>query len=404
MKVYPRLRLHISFTDLAVSLRSFFYFSNRDRHIRGIQSFWQTNKEVLVTFTVRTSLDLLLQALNIDPGSEVLMSAINIQDMVEIVKRHHLVPVPVDISLDTLAPDIKLLEKLISSKSRIFIAAHLFGSITDLEPYAKLCQQHQILLFEDCAQAFAGKKYYGYEGADASFFSFGPIKSCTALGGAIALIKNSDLAEKMRAIEQQYPVKSEFWFLKRVLKYFCLKILSIPEIYRQLLVLMKLLHRDLDSAINSMTRGFAPGDLLTKIRYRPPSRLLALWQRRLKTCDDRWFSDRSQTAKKFISLLAPEITCPGAMAEFNSFWLVSILVNNPERLAIELRENGFDATRGNTSLAIDNWCDRTQVPSLKPTNAETFMKQVLFLPVSPSLPEKELIFLAQLVNQQHLHL
>jgi dTDP-4-amino-4,6-dideoxygalactose transaminase len=169
MKVYSRLRLHISFVELAASLFSFFYFSNQEQHIRKIQSFWKIDKEVLVTFSVRTSLDLFLQALNLETGSEVLMSAINIQDMVEIIKRHHLVPVPIDLHLDTLAPDIKLLEKLISSKSRVFIVAHLFGSITDLEPYAKLCQQHQILLVEDCAQAFAGKKYCGYEGAEKWF-------------------------------------------------------------------------------------------------------------------------------------------------------------------------------------------------------------------------------------------
>jgi dTDP-4-amino-4,6-dideoxygalactose transaminase len=66
---------------------------------------------------------------------------------------------------------------------------------------------------------------------------------------------------------------------------------------------------------------------------------------------------------------------------------------------MRVQKNGFDATRGNTSLAIDNLQNRTQVPSLKPANAETLMKQVLFLPVSPSLPEKELLFLAELVNQ-----
>jgi dTDP-4-amino-4,6-dideoxygalactose transaminase len=399
MKIHPRLRLHISFVELASSLCSFFHFSNREQHLQEIKSFWPIDKQVIVTFTVRTSLDLLLQALNLPHGSEVLMSAINIPDMVEIVKRHHLVPVPVDLKLDTLAPDIELLEQLISSKSRIFIVAHLFGSIIDLEPYAKLCQQHQILLVEDCAQAFAGKQYYGSEDADVTFFSFGPIKSCTALGGAIALIQNENLAEKMRFIERQYPIKSELWFLKRAVKYFCLKTLSIPQIYAKLLALMKLLHRDLDLTINSMTRGFAPGDLLPKIRYRPPNRLLALLQRRLKSCDDRWFSDRSQTARKFISLLLPEITCPGARTTSHSFWLVPVIVNNPEMLMTKLRENGFDATRGNSSLAIDNADNQVPPTSLQPLEAQKLMQQILFLPVSPSLPEEELMILGQLVNK-----
>jgi len=43
----------------------------------------------------------------------------------------------------------------------------------------------RFLLVEDCAQAFAGTQYYGYPQADVSLFSFGAIKSCTALGGAV---------------------------------------------------------------------------------------------------------------------------------------------------------------------------------------------------------------------------
>jgi dTDP-4-amino-4,6-dideoxygalactose transaminase len=120
LNVYPRLQLHISFSDLVASLLSFLSVSNRQQNIREIQFFWKSDKEVLVTLCVRTSLDLMLQSLNLPAGSEVLMSAVNIRDMVEIVKRHGLVPVPVDISLDNLSPSLQLLESLISEKSRVF--------------------------------------------------------------------------------------------------------------------------------------------------------------------------------------------------------------------------------------------------------------------------------------------
>jgi perosamine synthetase len=150
LNVYPRLELHIHLGELAASLLSFVYVSDREKYIREIQSFWKGNKDVLVTLSVRTSLDLLLQSLNLPAGSEVLMSAVNIRDMVEVVKRHGLVPIPIDISLDTLAPSLQLLEACISEKSRVFLVAHLFGSIIDLEPYARLCKQYNMLLVEDC--------------------------------------------------------------------------------------------------------------------------------------------------------------------------------------------------------------------------------------------------------------
>jgi dTDP-4-amino-4,6-dideoxygalactose transaminase len=95
----------------------------------------------------------------------------------------------------------------------------LLKKITNLDPYAKLCRKHNIILIENCAQAFTGSKYYGYPDADISFFSFGAIKSCTALGGAVALVGNKQLARQIKSIEQQYAVKSETWFFKRLLKY-----------------------------------------------------------------------------------------------------------------------------------------------------------------------------------------
>lgn len=404
LNVYPRLQLHISFSDLVAILFSFFYFSNREQHTSEIQSFWQGNKNVLVTLSVRTSFDLLLQSLNLPAGTEVLMSAVNIRDMVEVVKRHGLVPVPVDISLDTLAPSLQLLETLISEKSRVFLVAHLFGSIINLEPYAQLCKKHNILLIEDCAQAFAGLKYYGSEDADVSFFSFGPIKSCTALGGAVTLIRDRTLAEKMKSLEEQYPCRSDFWFLKRVLKYFGLKLFSIPWVYYHLLAFFKFLNLDIDSVINSLTRGFSKGDILEKIRYRPPNRMLALLIRRLRNCCDLWFERwlewRESKARKFLSLLLPEIPCPGKGADYNSFWVVPVLVPNPESLMVKLREHGFDATRGNTSLTcIKDSRSLEEVPALRLLHGKRLIDHVLYLPVSESLPEKELLRLAELVNE-----
>jgi dTDP-4-amino-4,6-dideoxygalactose transaminase len=327
------------------------------------------------------------------------MSAVNIRDMVEIVKRHGLVPVPVDISLDTLSPSLQLLEALISENSRVFLVAHLFGSIIDLKPYTQFCKKHNILLIEDCAQAFAASKYYGYEEADVSFFSFGPIKSCTALGGAVTLIRDRTLAEKMKSLEQQYPCRSEFWFFKRVLKYLGLKFFSIPWIYSHLLAFLSLLDRDLDVVINSLTRGFSQGDIFAKIRYRPPNRMVELLNRRLRSCNNEWFERRESKARKFLLQLAPGILCPGHKADYHSFWVVPILVSNPELLMANLREHGFDATRGNTSLAcIKDLRSHPTLPVSSTLNGECLLKQVLYLPVAESLPEQELEYLAKQVN------
>ena len=211
---HPTIHLDISFRDLNACFGSIFHPIDRQQCLNDIKSFWHIDKEILVTLSVRTSLDLLLQSLNLPPESEVLMSGINIREMAEIIRSHGLIPVPVDISIDTVAPKLELLEQLVSPRSKVLLIAHLFGIIIPLQPYIDFCHKNNILLVEDCAQAFAGKQYYGHPQADVSLFSFGAIKSCTALGGAVALIKDKQLAHHIETIEQAYPQKSYFWYLK----------------------------------------------------------------------------------------------------------------------------------------------------------------------------------------------
>ena len=52
---------------------------------------------MLLTVSVRTAFDAILYVLNLPIGSEVVMTAVNIPDMVKMIRAHGLIPVPVDI-------------------------------------------------------------------------------------------------------------------------------------------------------------------------------------------------------------------------------------------------------------------------------------------------------------------
>ncbi|NJK30076.1 MAG: cell wall biogenesis protein [Acaryochloris sp. SU_5_25] len=389
MKVYPRIELDITFKDLSANLLSYFSWSEREEIISQIQSFWHTQKQTLVTLCVRTSLDLLLQALNLPPGSEIIMSAVNIAHMEEIIKKHNCIPVPVDIDLETLAPSVDLFKSSISSRSRVFILAHLFGSIIPLDPYVEICKSHNILLVEDCAQAFDGLRYLGHPEADISFFSFGSIKSCTALGGSITLVQDKQLAQKMYNIEQTYPIKNEVWFFKRLLKYLCFKFLAIPKIFGIFVTCLDCLKIDLDHFISSLTRGFNKGNIQSQLRYRPPKGMLRLLQYRFKHLDSSRYDQRQQTAHQFLALLDKPDSYPGRKAMQHSYWLVPFVTANPKLLMQKLRIEGFDTTTGTTSLTALGE-DSAQ--------AKTLISTVLYLPIYPSVPTPEMTRLAQFVR------
>lgn len=63
--------------------------------------------QVIIGLSVRSIWDNFLRNLRLPRGSEVLMTAINIPNMVQIVRFNNLVPVPVDIDFDELKPKLE---------------------------------------------------------------------------------------------------------------------------------------------------------------------------------------------------------------------------------------------------------------------------------------------------------
>src|SRR5438309_7841149 len=105
-RMYPRKQLDIRWLDLLYAA----FYCAFPRSIRAkeaeLEGMFAPPYPVLSAFAVRTGFDLCLGALGFPPGSEVLMTALTIPEMVNIVKHHGLVPIPLDIESETMAPKI----------------------------------------------------------------------------------------------------------------------------------------------------------------------------------------------------------------------------------------------------------------------------------------------------------
>ena len=151
---------------------------------------------------------LLLASLDLPPKSEVLITALTIPDMVRIIKDHDLVPVPLDLDLDTMGPQLDVLRRAITPATKAIVVAHLFGGRVPMEPILALAREHGLLVIEDCAQAYTGSEFRGHAEADASMFSFGPIKTATALGGAVIRVRDDRLLDRMRRCTRPIPCRA----------------------------------------------------------------------------------------------------------------------------------------------------------------------------------------------------
>jgi perosamine synthetase len=134
----PRGKLDIPFSDIFAGIRyciSGYFFSKQDRH-SAIKAGNQ-----LVTLSVRTGLDLTLRALNFPPGTEILVSDINIPDMFNILAAHQLQAIPISLNKYTLGIDAEQVATAITPATKAILIAHLFGGITELNKNRGNCER-----------------------------------------------------------------------------------------------------------------------------------------------------------------------------------------------------------------------------------------------------------------------
>ena len=205
--MWLRKRLDIRWSDFGGALRDCLFCGDRIELADDLEDLWSAKEDAFACLSVRTGFDLWLKALVLPAGSEVLVSAITIRDMVRIIEAHGLVPVPVDLDPDTLAVDQESLDRAVTPKTRAILVAHLFGTRQPMEPILELARRHGLFVAEDCAQAFAGRHYTGHPETDVTMFSFGSIKTATALGGAMLCVRNKDVLRKMRECRRPIPCK-----------------------------------------------------------------------------------------------------------------------------------------------------------------------------------------------------
>lgn len=382
----PRKKLDIGWVDLGLGGVRCLFPPNR----HGMQSRVEQDENTLATLSVRTGFDLLLQHLALPRGSEVLLSAMTIRDMVSIIEYHGLIPVAIDIAPANCTLDLEHLRRSITPQSKILLVAHLFGSRMTMDSIIDIAQQHQLMVIEDAAQAFMADGYRGHPHTDVTMFSFGSIKTATALGGALFIFQQPVLKESICQLQSQLPIQSTRSYLAKIAKYSVLKALSYPIAYTVFVALCKAFRSSHDRLISQAVRGFAGGELIQKIRFQPCTALLALLLRRLSHYSPADLQARSQAAEQ-LSARLPTATILGRRAAPHTHWVFPLLSAQPDQLVAYLQSHGFDATRGASSMYA--------VASQSPLVAQEIMQHLLYLPVDAGVSADYLHRLANAVSR-----
>lgn len=154
------------------------------------------------------ALQIVLMALGLEPGDEVITPSFTFIATTEVVALLKLKPVFVEVDPQTFCMDPKSLEQAITPRTKAIIPVHLYGQSAPMAEILAIAGRHGIPVIEDNAQAI-GSTYTFPDGKTvrtgsiglASCTSFFPSKNLGCYGDGGAICTNDDaLAGKLRMI------------------------------------------------------------------------------------------------------------------------------------------------------------------------------------------------------------
>ena len=212
-----------SITDLEVSLAADAaansWGSKAGEYIKKFEDAFASqigSKFAIATSSCTGAMELGLAALHLNPGDEVILADTNWVATASPLIHQGLKPVFVDINEDTWCIDPKRIEEVITPRSRAVIATHLYGNACDLDQIKAICEDNNLYLIEDAAEAigtYIGGIHAGTEGVFGTF-SFHGSKTITCGEGGMLVTNDEVLYSNVRQLNNHGRAISEvrqFW-------------------------------------------------------------------------------------------------------------------------------------------------------------------------------------------------
>ena len=160
-----------------------------------------------------SALHLLIRALDIGPGDEVITTPFSFIASTNCILFERATPVFVDIEPETLCIDPALIEPAITSRTKAILAVDAFGHPADLPAIEEIARARGLRLIEDSAESLGstlGGRLCGSFG-DAGIFGFYPNKQITTGEGGAVVTNDARIAELCRSMADQGRGAEEAW-------------------------------------------------------------------------------------------------------------------------------------------------------------------------------------------------
>lgn len=348
----------------------------------------------------RVALQLLLRALAIPRGSEVVLTPVTIPDIVRVLRMEGLVPVFADLGPRTANIDVQDLERKITARTRLLLITHLCGIPSDMPRIMDLARRHRLEVLEDTSQTQgtrSGGTALGLFGR-AGFFSLTSRKPVCSVFGGMTVTSDEALARELRRLQHVLDPPLPAALLGRLLARDVLfHAATTPAVFSRLTwhaltaeTLFPRLARDIQRGTILQAEDGPPSDRLPQWRYARYGELQAsLALEGLATLEEGNRRRRALAVQLWEHLAAAGVQGIPALAhpEECTFWRFPLWTPEPARLRRHLRARGIDTAPTNLACAAD-------LPE-----ARRFVDGMLFLPMHPTLTPRDMRRIAEAVAE-----
>jgi dTDP-4-amino-4,6-dideoxygalactose transaminase len=148
------------------------------------------------------ALHLSMLAAGLEPGDEVITTALTFCATVNAIIHAGASPVLVDVDPITMNIDPAQVERAITPKTRAILPVHFAGRPCDMDAIMSIAEHHELKVIEDCAHAIEGE-YKGVKTGnfgDFGCFSFYVTKNITTGEGGMVLAKKEEDVARIKVL------------------------------------------------------------------------------------------------------------------------------------------------------------------------------------------------------------
>jgi len=393
----PRRKAHIENGELLKIIKHAFsdHWKQPPTHINNWQTMFAEYIGTKYAFAVssgRFGMEVILKALYLKYGDEIIIPAYTLKDLIPIIKSLGLTPIPADISKDTFNIDSKAIIDRITPRTKVIIATHMFGNPCRINEILEIAKTRGIFVIEDCAHS-AGASYQGRKTGsfgDAAFFSFELTKPINTYGGGMITTDNDEIAAKIKETLNTTYFKYKNPVKKIISAYTERYLLPTPLSYIPLYLLSS---KYFKKNINHLYRSLQ-GSASCKYSYTSMQSIIGM--KKLSTLNER-IAARNKKAKLMSTLLnlsiRPQNVIESAVPTY--YFYIVLLPINSDKAKKHLLKNWIDC--GTTYEIADDCGDLLNYNDC--FNSRFIYKNAIHLPLYESLTDSKIKYIADVINQ-----